>query len=360
MQKSASGKILSIIIPMYNSKRFIRKCLDSMILAQADMRQLEILVVNDGSKDCSPAIAEEYVRRWPDTIRLLHKENGGHGSAINLGVANCTGKYLKIVDADDWVQAEGLKQILNLLQNINMVDALLVGYQIYDIRTDQAEVILPKQTEKCAYLKLAEVMKEWGKYKRFFTLHGLIYQTAFYRSIPKRLPEHVFYDDAYFNVVYASRISRLCVVNELFYVYRIGDVSQSVSNTNRVKRVHQMETVLFRICETAKDEQSLSKAGEIYWYQRTLSFLSDYLITAFLRFDNRKAGRRIARSFIQKIKIQNEKLYHMSRKNYCLLHIMSILHMKEEWLNKLFRVRAQMSRNSSARSASKLLRISDK
>ena len=115
-EQERQGKWLSVIIPMYNAKPFIKKCLDSMILEEAEMNALEILVVDDGSTDDACVVVEKYVYQWPQTFRLLRKKNAGHGSAVNLGVSACTGKYLKIVDADDWVQKEELRKMLKLLQ----------------------------------------------------------------------------------------------------------------------------------------------------------------------------------------------------------------------------------------------------
>lgn len=345
MKKSVQQKILSIIIPMYNSESFIKKCLDSMIMEEKEMSQIEVLVIDDGSTDGAFSIVEEYVRRWPDTIRLLRKENGGHGSAINMGVANCAGRYFKVVDADDWVLTESLRQILRYLQNIVQTDVVLSGYQIFNIRnrTMQKVSVEIENNSETVLLDLEAIIREWSKYKRLFCLHGLIYGTAFYRNVNKHLPEHVYYDDAYFDVVYVSRANKFCVINVFLYVYRIGDMQQSVSNENRVRRIHEMEKVLIQILETDSDEDGLSEAGKEYWYRRVKQFLSDYFITAFLRENNRRRGRKTAHSFFRKIKKLNPKLYCMCRKNYGLLKVMGSLHVHEAWMNKFFHVREQVS-----------------
>lgn len=101
-------KILSIIIPMYNSKAFIAKCLDPLIVSEQLQEALDVIVVNDGSTDGCEQIAETYVQRYPHMIRILNKENGGHGSAINHGFALCQGIYFKVLDADDWVETDKL------------------------------------------------------------------------------------------------------------------------------------------------------------------------------------------------------------------------------------------------------------
>ena len=112
------SKILSVAVPSYNVEQYMNKCLDSF----SDKRLqdgLEVLIVNDGSTDRTKEIAESYVERFPLIFKLINKENGGHGSAVNAGIANATGKYFRIVDGDDWVDTDNLVQLLQLLADTN-------------------------------------------------------------------------------------------------------------------------------------------------------------------------------------------------------------------------------------------------
>lgn len=349
-ESGISGKMLTIIIPMYQSELHIKRCLDSMILGEADMRDLEILVVDDGSRDAGTLFVEEYVHLWPDTVRLLKKENGGHGSAVNLGTSVCRGKFFKVVDADDWVLADGVREVIKLLKRDDeQSDVVLTGYQIYDIRSGSTETVSAglcskeyqnKQgtAKKIVRTGLDRVMDDWGRYRRLFTLHGLIYRTDFYRSVGLALPEHVYYDDAYFDVVYACKAFRNCVIDSLLYVYRVGDSNQSVSLQNRERRIHELETVLLYICETMEKEK-LSESGTSYWYHRTESFLTDYYVTALLRFRDRRKGRVAAHRLSAKIKMCNRRLYRMCRKKYMLLFGMSFLHGDADRLESFLKLR---------------------
>lgn len=89
------NKILTIIIPTYNMEKYLRRCLDSLIIDEEGMKQLEVLVINDGSKDSSSQIAHEYQDKYPDTYRVIDKENGNYGSCINIGLKEAKGKYVK-------------------------------------------------------------------------------------------------------------------------------------------------------------------------------------------------------------------------------------------------------------------------
>ena len=93
-------KSLTILIPVYNTEKYIKRCLDSLLVPEV-LDDIEIIVVSDGSKDHSAEIVREYVERYPDTIILIDKENGGHGSTINAGIAAATGKYFRVLDSDD-------------------------------------------------------------------------------------------------------------------------------------------------------------------------------------------------------------------------------------------------------------------
>lgn len=119
------NKILTIIIPTYNMEKYLRRCLDSLIIDEEGMKQLEVLVINDGSKDSSSQIAHEYQDKYPDTYRVIDKENGNYGSCINRGLKEATGKYVKVLDADDWYNTKGLaKHILKLTSLSDDIDAI--------------------------------------------------------------------------------------------------------------------------------------------------------------------------------------------------------------------------------------------
>ena len=120
-------KILTIVIPTYNMQAYLRRCLDSLIVSEEQMAQLEVLVINDGSKDNSSAIAHEYQDKYPDTFRVIDKENGNYGSCVNRGLKEATGKYIKVLDADDWFDSDSFLGILKLMQK-NDVDLFITDF----------------------------------------------------------------------------------------------------------------------------------------------------------------------------------------------------------------------------------------
>ena len=107
-------KIVSFIIPSYNVEKYLNACLTSFLNLEV-LDQIEVIVVDDGSKDQTAQIARAYIEQYPQVFRLISKENGGHGSAINAGTAQAVGRYLKVIDADDWVVTENLKEFVEKL-----------------------------------------------------------------------------------------------------------------------------------------------------------------------------------------------------------------------------------------------------
>ena len=109
------SKVLSVIIPSYNSRKWLKKCLESFVCSA--LNDIEVIVVNDGSEDGSENIAVEFVNKYPSSFIFKNKENGGHGSAINEGVKLASGKYIKVIDADDWINTQSLPEFISTLKN---------------------------------------------------------------------------------------------------------------------------------------------------------------------------------------------------------------------------------------------------
>ena len=108
-------KILTIAIPSYNSQDYLDRCVQSLLPGGEDV---EILIVDDGSKDKTGEMADEYERKYPGIVRAIHQENGGHGDAVNTGIKNAKGLYFKVVDSDDWVKPEAYDKILDTLKSM--------------------------------------------------------------------------------------------------------------------------------------------------------------------------------------------------------------------------------------------------
>lgn len=231
---------LSIVIPSYNSQDYLHRCLDSMLPADQDV---EIIVVNDGSTDETPAIAESYAEDHPGQVRLLNKPNGGHGSAVNAGVAAARGEFVKVVDSDDWVDRGALASVLRTLRDRHDPVDLVVTNFVYE-KEEQRRKHVMRYT---SVLPTATSVG-WDDVGRFrpsqaLLMHSLTYRTQVLRDSGLRLPEHTFYVDNLYAFVPLTHVRRLRYLDVNLYRYHIGREDQSVNERIMLRRLDQQARV---------------------------------------------------------------------------------------------------------------------
>lgn len=233
-------KILTIAIPCYNSQDYMRKCIESALIGGEDV---EIIIVNDGSKDNTAAIADEYAKKYPTIIKAVHKENGGHGDAVNTGIANATGAYFKVVDSDDWLDEEAYKKILKILKKIvvegHELDLLLANY-IYDkVGRRRKRVMRYRRALPANRIISWDTCRiKFNKFQ-YVLMHSVIYRTQLLKDCGVELPKHTFYVDNIFLFKPMVNVKKLMYVNADLYHYYIGREGQSVNEQTMIKRIDQ-------------------------------------------------------------------------------------------------------------------------
>ena len=200
-------KLISFAVPCYNSQDYMRKCVDSLLTGGDEV---EIIIVNDGSRDDTINIANGYAEKYPDIVKVIDKENGGHGSGVNAGMANSTGLYYKVVDSDDWLDDNALASLLSKIREHKekgTLPDLYVANFIYD-----------KVSEGTQYVSAyGDKMPEgqiigWDKVKKFnlshmMLMHALLYKREKLLQSGTVLPEHTFYVDNLFAYKQIGRAS---------------------------------------------------------------------------------------------------------------------------------------------------------
>lgn len=232
-------KLLSIAIPCYNSQDYMENCIESLLIGGEDV---EILIVDDGSKDATAEIADRYAEKYPTIIRAVHQENGGHGAAVNAGIANATGLYFKVVDSDDWVDEDSYRKILAKLTELSG------GEQVLDMMI--SNFVYEKQGAK--YKKVMKYTKElpegrlftWDDVShivkgRYILMHSVIYRTKLLRECGLELPKHTFYVDNIFVYKPLPHVKTMYYLNVDFYRYFIGREDQSVNEKVMIGRIDQ-------------------------------------------------------------------------------------------------------------------------
>jgi len=226
-------KLLSIVVPVYNVEAYIKKCLDSLILEDTDlMKQLEVIVVNDGTPDRSAEISREYVKRYPDTFRQIDKENGGHGSAWNVGLKEATGKYVRFLDSDDWFTNLDL-----LLRDLADYDADIVFNPFikeYPLegRTKMFSTPSPKSKLSSIQTSIRET-SEWGYTRTSFWTST--YKADILKPLLPLFAEKIMYDDTI--LFWAPLVSGRTYVSLDYpvYHYLLGRPGQTMSMIRRRK-----------------------------------------------------------------------------------------------------------------------------
>ena len=227
------GKLLSIVIPVYKVEPYIDKCLSSLVLENSSlMDRLEVILVNDGTPDNSAEMSREYAKRYPNTFRQIDKENGGHGSAWNVGLKEATGKYLRFLDSDDW-----FTNLDRLLLDLNDCDADLVFNPFikeysYESRTEIVEV--PFLADGTSFIDPSL----WGASKWGYNnvnFWSTTYKTAILKPLQPLFAERTMFDD--YIITWAPLVHGRTYrsLDYPIYHYLLGRPNQSMSATHQRK-----------------------------------------------------------------------------------------------------------------------------
>lgn len=236
------GKLLTISVAAYNVEKYLDKLFDSILKAKK-INDIEVLIINDGSKDCTAEITKKYERQYPGIVYLIDKENGGHGSTINRGIKEASGKYFRALDGDDWLDTEGLNKLLNVLKDIDS-DMILMDYKTC---YEGGDTILEKVSnlDGNVLFKIDDVINKLP-YMRY---HSVIYKTTFLQEHNIELDEHCFYVDTEFMLYPLRYLETLIYLNWPLYCYRIGLGEQSVSSVGRKRHIEDSKKVAHCLLE---------------------------------------------------------------------------------------------------------------
>lgn len=324
-------KQLTVAIPAYNTEAYLEQCLDSLVGNDA---RLEIIVVNDGSTDRTKAIANRYVEAYPDQVHLINKENGGHGSGINCAVEQATGRYFKVIDADDWVMRDNLKLLLDALEKTE-ADAVLTGYRTIN---ESSGKILTYPTD-CRYtgqkISVSQLLKVYEEISSCCSFHGLLYRTQFYRSCGFRLSEGIFYEDHEYATLPFAHVETVLILPFLFYEYRIGNSGQSVAFANQVKRIDHIEMVVRKILDYRDSCAPLRPDREEYIFRKLCVVVVSYFAVALVKDPDRKKGAEKARRFWQWLENREPQLLERTSKKYKTMLWMHRLHFPANLYQKI-------------------------
>lgn len=307
-------KTITFAIPCYNSAEYMDKCIESLLPCGDD---IEIILINDGStKDNTAEKVDTWAKKYPNIIKAIHQENGGHGQAVNSGLKNATGVYFKVVDSDDWLDIPSMHKIMIYLRSqLNMqhpTDMVISNYVYEKVHTCTS---LPMR-----YIGVFPVEEEFGwkdvghfGISQYILMHSVFYRTQLLRDIKLELPKHCFYVDNIFVYAPLPFVKSMYYINADTYRYFIGRDDQSVNESIMMSRVDQ-QLLITRIMIDSID---ISNVEDRQLQAYLLNYLSMMMCicSVFLRMRNTPEDDKKLKEIWEYLKGKSPTLYKKIRKN---------------------------------------------
>lgn len=307
-------KTITFAVPCYNSAAYMDHCVESILACGTD---IEILLVDDGStKDDTAAIADRWQEQYPDIIRAIHQPNKGHGGAVNTGLENATGFYFKVVDSDDWLDAEAMKPLMEYMRSQVQAPVpcdMVVANYVYEKVDEGVQKVM-------GYTNVFPEGYEFGWDEvgtflpsQYLLMHSVYYRTDMLKKMGLKLPEHTFYVDnifVYEPLVYV-RTMRYFDVNA--YRYFIGREDQSVNEKVMMGRMDQQLRVTRQMIDNV-DPQAVRNRHLRHYLRNYLSMMM-CICSVFLRMRGGAQDEADLQGIWDYLKEKNPSLYRRVRTN---------------------------------------------
>ena len=249
------NKVLSVVIPSYNVEQYLEQTLQSF-LDKEILNEIEVLIVDDGSQDATAAIGKKYEQLYPESFRLISKENGGHGSTINRGIEECTGKYFKVVDGDDWVNTEDFVKLISELEKCDSEYVFTNYYEYYDDINEKKPVNFNRYENGKCY-KFSDITDIHN-----IPMHALVIRTDVLQNNNIRLDEKCFYVDAEYIAFPVPYVNSIKYFDLYIYMYRLNLSTQSVSVTGYQKHIEDHIRVTLHLIDFYNEYSSSPEMEE--------------------------------------------------------------------------------------------------
>jgi len=251
---------VSVIVPIYNVEKYLRQCLDSIV--NQTLKDIEIILVDDGSPDDCPEICDEYAS-MDNRIIVIHKENGGLGSAYNIGIKKATGEYIGFVEPDDYIEPDMYEVLYNNAKYYD-TDATKCGFYNYNSilnkNYDRHGIVGVLCNEPTGVFNIDDYPLLCAYHS---SIWSYIYKSEFISSIKFIEAKGAGYCDAPFGFEVLCKAKKISIVPRAFYHWRVEDHGNSVSITD--KRVIAMADRFIEAKEILKKYGKYEKLKEIFY-----------------------------------------------------------------------------------------------
>lgn len=308
-------KFLSICVPAYKVECHLDRCLLSLVSSEvAD--KLEIIVVNDGSPDSSREIALAYQGRYPTIVKLIDKENGGHGSTINAALKQATGIYFRVIDGDDWVDGKNLAKLVNAIEKKRLyADLVSTNYhQVYG--EDGHTVPWFKSGDSEDYVMLDFAKTDLSM--EYFTMASTMVKTDILKQANFKLQEHTYYVDVEYILFPIPYVETVMFTPEFVYRYAVGNADQSINPDNFLRKYDHHDRVIRRMLSYYAEKKPLMSKGQIE-YMKSLfirHLLQSHFILSMIWDQDKERGLARAKDFDAFLAKTDQELHDACRKRY--------------------------------------------
>lgn len=323
LSKMAMDKILSIIVPSYNMEAYLPKCLGSLVIDDRELFQkLDVIVVNDGSKDRTSEIAHEFETKYPGVFRVIDKTNGNYGSCINVALSEINGLFVKVLDADDWFDTGALSDFIHFLnERGGDVDLVLSDYETMSIEGTV------KERHTCIFPHYDIFgFDEFLKNKSYLAMHTYTYRSAMLKDMGYRQLEGFSYTDNEWILVPMAHVSTMRYFPKVIYKYVLGREGQTMSSSMLAKHSWMLTEVYLHIAKQIDQLHDFASPTAKYFIEETevAHLYGVYMDKIFHPEGALKEFNLL--DFDARLKIASERLYELVGKrqyahwlNYCMV-----------------------------------------
>ena len=304
------NKILSIVVPVYNTEKYIKRCLDSIVIDDV-IEDIEILIVSDGSKDSAISIAKEYNEKYSKSVIIVEKDNGGHGSTINKGLEIASGKYFRVLDSDDWFNCEDFIEYIKRLKKEDC-DLVVTNYSQEHIYNNES-IYLKYNNLEDNVLYDFDSMDLSLLNGEYFVMATSTYKTELLRKSNLKLFEKTFYVDMQYNVVAFSLVKSFKYYDLSIYRYFIGRKDQSNNFISLVKNQDNHEKVMIFMIEYYTNNFNKFSQNKKDYYSMIIYYMLFTHYSIYCVYDkNHKSAYQKIKKFDIYLKQKNLYLYNKS------------------------------------------------
>jgi glycosyltransferase involved in cell wall biosynthesis len=308
---------ITFTVPAYNSSEFLHTCIDSLLIAG---EEVQIIIVNDGSTDNTGEIADKYARLHKN-VEVIHKENGGHGSGVNAGLAAAKGYFFKVVDSDDCLDEASLKKLMETIETLvshsskdGLPDVVITDYVRVNQRTNKHRTMHYRRAFVENQLLGWDDIGKTGRYQELM-MHTLLYRLDMLQEIGLKLPGRMFYVDCLYAFIPLFHVQKIYYMSLPLYRYTLGRDGQSVSKSAVFRNIDQLLTVVSMMTDAyLENDKPLSRKQDKLLKDKVAMLMC--IASVHLKFMETKEAKKKNKHMYFELKRKHRPLYRHSKYHF--------------------------------------------